>query len=220
MHWIQREILKRLSTADALRYKDLKPEGVDGNLFMYHLKQLIVDGYIKKIEGGYALGSSGKSFVGGMSLAQGKLTKVPRLFVLIFAKNNIGEYLLYKWKRQPYLGHVGLPFSRLKYGQSVFREAKDTLKYKTGLMGELSYAGDVYVMAKKDGEVTTHYLTHVFKLTEPVGEPAADGLTGAPFWGNLKDCAESDLVNGTKEIIEIVENKKSPFFEEIIVDKH
>lgn len=217
MHWIQKDILKKLSTAEKLRYKDLIPENVEGNLFMYHLKQLINEKYVEKENQFYKLSKQGKSYVGGLSLSTGKPTKFPRLLTLIFFQNKNGEILLYKWRRQPYLGHVSLPFNRIKYGESVFKTAEETLKYKTNLKGRLDYAGDAYVIVKKEDLVTTHYLAHIFILKNPKGELFADGLTGEPFWGKVDDYFGSDLVYGTKEIIKIIKNKKSPFFEEIIV---
>ncbi|MDD3481267.1 MAG: hypothetical protein PHW75_03570, partial [Patescibacteria group bacterium] len=104
MHWIQRDILKTLSSKDKVRYRDLKPENVEGNLFMYHLKILITDGYIENRKRKYQLTSTGKSYVAGLSLSSGQPTKIPRIFATLYCKNRENQILLYKWNRQPYLG--------------------------------------------------------------------------------------------------------------------
>lgn len=215
MHWIQRHILKQLATKEACRYKDLKPESVDGNLFMYHLNQLITGKYIEKNDGSYFLTKEGKKFVGGLSLETGKQTMPPRVFVMIYAKNKEGKVLMYKWNRQPYLGHVSLPFSRIRYGQTIKEAAEQNLQFKTSLTGTLEYAGTTNVVVNKDGKVATHYIAHIYGLEPPKGELAADGLTGEPFWGKQEDISEKELVNGTQEIIEILEKHKGIFFEEI-----
>lgn len=218
MHWIQREILKTLSTAESCRYIDLKPKNVDGNLFMYHLKQLMSAKYVKSSDKKYSLTKEGKRFVAGLSLKTGQQTKTPRLFVMIFCQKE-GNLLLYKWSRQPYFNHISLPFSRIRYGQNVQTAAEETLKYKTGLSGKLERVGEVSVIVNKKDEITTHYLAHLYKFNNPNGELSADGLTGQPFWGDIVDFDSSDFVNGTKEIIYLLKTKKSPFFEEIFVKK-
>lgn len=220
MHWIQREILKRLSTATECRYIELKPENVDGNLFMYHLKQLIQEGYIKKTEKAYTLTKEGKRYVGALSLSTGKTTQIPKVMVMVYCENKKGEQLLYKWNRQPYLGHTSLPFSRVRYGQSISDAVSENIKNKTNLEGKTEYAGDIYVIVKNDdGSTVTHYLAHIFILDKIKGELYADGLTGKPFWGNIGDIEGPGTVHGTKEIIRIIKTKKAPFFEEIIVLK-
>lgn len=218
MHWIQRHILKQLATSEACRYKDLKPEGVEGNLFMYHLKQLMTEKYVAKKDSLYALTKSGKKFVGGMSLETGNPTILPRLFVMLYAKNGKGEILLYKWNRQPYLDHVSLPFSRIRYGQTIQEAAEQNLQNKTNLKGELKNRGLVNVVVKKSGEISTHYIAHIFEFKNANGEPTADGLTGQPFWGNLEDFDVSDLVNGTEEIIKSLKAEKEPIFNEISIN--
>lgn len=215
MHWIQRHILKQLVTREACRYKDLRPEGVDGNLFMYHLNQLIAEKFIEKSNLIYSLTKEGKKFVGGMSLETGKQTTLPRVFVMVYSKNIKEKILLYRWNRQPYLGHISLPFSRIRYGQTIKEAAEQNLRFKTSLAGALEFAGLTNVVVNKDGKVATHYIAHIYRLEPPKEEPSADGLTGEPFWGKLEDISEKELVNGTQEIIEALEKHKGIFFEEI-----
>ena len=219
MHWIQKEILKTLSTSESCRYSDLKPATVDGNLFMYHLKRLINDGYVKNQEKKYLLTSKGKSFIAGMSLSTGKTTKIPRIFAMLYAKNKNGEVLLYKWSKQPYLDHTSLPFNRVRYGRSIKDTALDVLEVKTGLKSKVIYRGITEVIINKSKRTSTHYISHIFELKDPAGEPSADGLTGKPFWDTLDNYSGLDLVYGTKEIVKTLETKKSPFFEEIFVEK-
>jgi hypothetical protein len=221
MHWIQREILKKLATSESCRYSDLKPENVDGNLFMYHLKQLMADKYIENTNKEYRLTSVGKTYLGGLRLSQGGVAAIPRLFTVIYAKNTKGEVLLYRWSRQPYLGHVSLPFNRILREQTIAQTAAETLNYKSGLTGTLDYKGVAGVMVKDEEKISSHYIAHIFELADTVKEKAvtADGLTGEPFWGSIDDFNDSELVYGTKEIIEIINTKKSPFFEEILVKK-
>ena len=63
MH-IQRDIIARLKNADSLRFSQLKPhQDIPNDLYNYHLKQLIGDGLIEKIETRYQLSAAGKQHV-------------------------------------------------------------------------------------------------------------------------------------------------------------
>lgn len=58
-HHIQRSILGALMTREFARFRDLKPENVDTNLFSYHLKLLQRDKYVRKTDSGYTLAEKG-----------------------------------------------------------------------------------------------------------------------------------------------------------------
>lgn len=220
MHWIQKHVLKLLSVNDDCSYTTLKPEGVDGNLFMYHLNQLINLGYVQKTNKLYSLTGKGKKFVGKMSLVKGEPTAIPAITTMLYCKNKNGKYLLYRWNRQPYRNLIGLPFNRHRFGQFIDHTTKETLDYKTNLRGNLKYIGDVYLIISEKSEVAEHRLCHIFSIDNASGEICADGLTGEPFWGDISEHPDNKIVPGTKEIIDIIENNKSPFFEEIKVIKN
>jgi ADP-ribose pyrophosphatase YjhB (NUDIX family) len=208
MHWIQRHILKTFATKEKCRYKDLKPEDVDGNLFMYHLNILKKDGYINKEGSTYFLTKDGKRKVGGMSLSSGERTEQPRVFVMIYIRNK-NNILMYDWNRQPYIGHTSLPFSRVRYSQTLAEAALDTLKYKTNLSGKLESRGSVNVVIKKNSSVSTHYIAHIYELRNFKGDIFADGLTGKPRWVKESEIKNQDLVDGTEDIIKALKIKSS-----------
>lgn len=217
MHWIQRDIFRKLTSNDGLRYSELKPDNVEGNLFMYHLSQLISAKYIYKKDKIYLLSDDGKIYVGSLSLTKGKKTALPTILVMIFCKNEDGQYLLYKWNRQPHRNLVSLPFCRVRFGQSIYEAVEEAIDYKTGLKTEAEYSGDIYIRRFEKDEVKSHYLAHIFTTKEFNGQIGTDGLTGQPFWGNASELKKSELMPGLTEIIDIVEKQKKPFFEEITV---
>jgi ribosomal protein S19E (S16A) len=60
-HHLQKQILKDLVIRDGARFAELKPAHVDGNIFTYHLQQLVKMHYVEKTdEGRYQLTASGK----------------------------------------------------------------------------------------------------------------------------------------------------------------
>lgn len=217
MHWIQRDIFKKLTVSDGLRYKDLKPKDVDGNLFMYHLNQLIKEKLIQKNDKLYVLTGEGKSFVAKMSLAKGKETILPSNIVMIYMKNAKDELLLYRWSRQPYRNLVSLPFSRVRFGMSVFDAVEEVLFYKTNLKAKTKYLGDIYLIVEEEGKAKRHNLVHIFAATDSSVELHTDGLTGAPLFSKIDRLKASETVPGLTEIVKTIESKKNSFFEEIRV---
>ena len=204
MHWIQRHILKELAVVDTLRYTELKPDSVEGNLFQYHARDLEKQGLISRDGEGYSLTAQGKSFVANLSLTRGMhRRKQPRIITMIAAKNDNDEWLLFKWKRQPYRGKVSLPSGRLEFGEDLTTSAADQLRNKTGYQADLSYIGSVVM--KNDGD---HIIAQTFVATNLSGQHGSDGLTGESFWAKLTDIAEEDRLRGLGQIVDWVNDPK------------
>ncbi len=51
-HHIQRSILDQLARCTTARYSQLKPTQLSGNVFNYHLSQLVRDGLVQKMDSG------------------------------------------------------------------------------------------------------------------------------------------------------------------------
>jgi len=217
MHWIQRHILLKLTTNECAKYTELIPEGVEGNLFSYHLKQLWTEKLIQKRDETYSLTSTGKRKVANMSLASSKDIQTPRVFAMVYIESSDDKICLFNWGRQPYLGHTSLPFDRVIYGTSVLETAEEALRNKTGQSGELEFAGTASVIVNKDEKPSTHYIAHIYRMKSNAALLASDGMTGKPFWEKITNYTDNDLVYGTSEIIELLKTKKSPFFEEILI---
>jgi ADP-ribose pyrophosphatase YjhB (NUDIX family) len=210
MHWIQRHILKQLAVADSRRYTELKPDSVEGNLFQYHARDLEKQGLISRDGEGYALTAKGKAFVANLSLTRDmNRRKQPRVVTMIAAQNDQDEWLLFKWKRQPYRGKVSLPSGRLGFGEDLVQSASEQLRNKTGYEADLAYIGSAVM--KNDGD---HIVAQVFVATNLTGTHGSDGLTGESFWARLTDIAPEDKLRGLDQIIDWVnDTKRLPLLE-------
>jgi len=219
MHWIQKYILQQLSTRISQRYSELKPENVDGNLFMYHMQRLQNSGYVDKDDRTYKLSEKGGAFASRMSLRKGLQLIQPKIVVMLICQNSDGDYLLFRWSRQPYYGLVSFPFSKLHFGRTLHDTLQEALFYKTQLRGKFNYMGDVYMRAlKNDDVVTEHVLAHLYKVTNVSGTLGAyDGLTGEPFWGNPRDIPQGEQVAGFADIFQLISTSEYNFIKEITV---
>ncbi len=208
MHWIERHILKQLAFNDTMRYSELKPDAVEGNLFQYHARVLEKQSLISRSDEGYSLTAKGKVFVADLSqMKQMGVRKLPRAAVMIACKNDAGEYLLFKWRRQPYRGMVSLPFGRQFYGEPLDWVASEQLRLKTGYQAQLEFIGQVDSIAMdKDSGVVDHLAISVFEASSLVHVETPDGLTGEAFWGRPDEIDSMGSVVGLKEIIAWIED--------------
>lgn len=206
MHWIQRHILKELAVADTKRYTELKPDGIEGNLFQYHSKDLQKQGFIDRSEEGYTLTLKGKAFVANLSLTRDMKRRVqPRVITMIVAKNDQNEWLLFKWKRQPYRGRVSFPSGRLAFGENIYESAEDQLRFKTGYKSELTYIGTVIMQNEGD-----HIVAQAFVATNLTGSHGSDGLTGESFWARIDNVSKDIQLSGLGQIIDWVNDPNRP----------
>lgn len=210
MHWIARHILKRLAFSDSLRYNELKPDSVEGNLFQYYARSLEKQGLIERDEAGYRLTAHGKIFVADLS--QTKIMhprKLPRPVVMLVCKNDQGEHLFFRWKRQPYRGLVSLPFGRHIAGQPLLAMSEEQLYLKAGLTGDLAYLGHADIISQSD-----HLAVSIVEVTQPKQVSQPDGLTGEAFWSRVDQLDHADLLPGLLDVIAWTEDPyRSPLLE-------
>lgn len=219
MHWIQSHILLELTRHATRRYSQLRPRDVEGNLFMYHLKGLMTDGYVEKDNGTYVLSVKGLQYVGTLSLATGKTRKQPKILTTVVCKNERDEFLFVRWHRQPNTGLVSFPHGMMHYGQPVAEMAALELSEKAGLAVDVSYMGEVYVRGMRDAEVDRHMLIHIFSASRPLPDPHAQLRPDVcdPFWAPLSAIDAKEFVPGFYEVAQLVTSQKAPIFEDITV---
>lgn len=222
MHsWIQNHILLELTLHQTRRYSELRPQDVEGNLFMYHLKGLIREGLVSKEDQAYTLSDRGLRFIGTYSLKIGRTRQQPKILTAVVAQNKKGDHLFTRWGRQPNIGQISFPHGMMHYGQDVKSMAAHELAEKAGLEATLSYIGDVYVRGMQADIVDRHMLVHVFEAAN-IHEGSTEFMQPEvyeSFWADLKDLDRSKFVPGFFEIATIAQNRKdTPFFEEIVVN--
>ncbi|MDO8570870.1 MAG: NUDIX domain-containing protein [Candidatus Daviesbacteria bacterium] len=212
MHPIQKHILHELIFHSFLPYSRLKPQGIESNLFIYHLKQLISEGLIqKRADGKYELSPEGQSFIEHLSLKNLKPIIQPKIVTLIVCQNKNGEFLLYKRNHQPFLGLVGFPYGKIHLGETIAEAAERELKEKTDLSAELQHRGDVYLTTFRDKNLLTQTFCHIFTANNVKGELLAKSEIGECFWSKI-DFSEEKLIPGFKDVLNLVKKSKNNLF--------
>lgn len=202
-HHIQRDILRRLTHAAALRFSELKPEGMESNIFMYHLKQLIKEGYVQKTENAYSLAAPGLSYVDSLSTENHRPRQQPKLIAIIALRHESGAWLLAERKIQPYIGTRMFISGKQHRGETAAEHATRELAEKTGLEGiELARRGiaDVQIF---DAEKTllTHAVATVYEgiIVEQIIPKELERLRFV--WHDFEKSSRP-LMPGTREIYE------------------
>jgi len=219
--WIQYHILAELTRHKDRRYSQLRPRDVEGNLFMYHLKGLMGEGLVEKLDKQYQLTAKGLQFAATLSLSTGRTRKQPQILVAVVAKNEKGEYLWSRWHRQPNTGMVSFPHGMMHYGERAVDMAALELAEKAGLEGDLSHMGEVYVRVALSGELDGHILVHIFEVSNyRVGrqDELRTDMSEA-FWAPLTDMSKADFLPGFYEIANMVDSRGDcAIFEDITVE--
>lgn len=165
-HYIERAILERLMHAAELRFSELKPDGMESNIFMYHLKQLMKAGYVEKTDGTYRLAAAGLSYVDGLSTESHKPRQQPKLIAIIALHDGAGNWLLAERKTQPYIGSRMFPSGKQHRGETSTEHALRELAEKTGLTNVgLTYRGVADVQIRAGDTLLTHVVAMVYEAT-------------------------------------------------------
>lgn len=212
MHWIQKQILAQLIYHPTRRYSELKPENVEGNLFMYHLRCLMREGYASKVSGGYQLSAAGKQYADRLSLDTLKPRIQPKIVSLIVCRNRHGEYLLYRRQRQPFSGLVGFPHGKIHLGETVAEAAERELEEKAGLTAQLTHRGEAYLTVYQGPDLISQTLCHVFRGFTPRGTLKDPEAAGSCFWGKIG--TKDQVAPGMRDILQLVTGNSRRFFRE------
>jgi ADP-ribose pyrophosphatase YjhB (NUDIX family) len=219
MHHIQKHILKKLSLSKKDRYADLKPRGVESNLFVYHLKALIREGYVISKDESYRLSAGGKLYADRVSFESFQERIQPKIVTILVIKNS-DKYLLYRRRRQPFIGRIGFPYGKIHLEEHLDDAASRELNEKTGLETKLTHRGMVYITVHDETELVSHMLCHVFSGQNPSGELRTDTSIGECFWDKLESIPTKKLIPGVKEIAKLLKKKPSSklFFAEYFLN--
>jgi len=165
-HHIQKHIIDVLMYTERARFRDLRPEKTDTNLFTYHLNMLVKSGMVAKVEGGYTLSLTGLSYVDRVSAENKIIRTQPKIITMLLIQNGEGDILLQRRSKQPYINAWTLPYGKLHVEDpSVIIAAQREAQEKLGLAAQpMNHVGDCYIRVYSGGGILSTTLAHVFKF--------------------------------------------------------
>ncbi len=175
-HFLQAETLNKLASADGpIRFSDLKPEGIENSLFMYHANKLINRGLVAKTDGGFGLTLKGARWTNHAGTFHDFSITTPRPLVQFIIQDSDDNTLLAVRRGQlrEQLNDYLLPGNIYRYGLTLEENA-------AAILGEifsdvaipqpvLLTVADI-IHQFEDGFVH-HVISHIFKVRLLDGTP-------------------------------------------------
>ena len=206
---VQKKILTHLCGVETARFSDMKPRGVSSNTYSYHIKQLITNHWIVKVESGsYTLGPKGLAFA-ERDMEDVDIRMQPGIKLALLVQDGYGNIVVAKRARQPYIGNWELPSQEMSIADTSVQEAAiwAAKKLLHHIPATIRHVGDCYVHITKGKLALTSTLVHVmrFEVDEIV---LPDGMQ----W--TEPLKLDNTVPGTEQIIARAFFNDQFFFEE------
>ncbi len=195
-------------TSESLRFSELKPDGMESNIFMYHLRQLQKQDFINKTEDGYSLAHKGLQYVDGLQSGTLKPYRQPKLIAIVILENSEGQFLLAERKTQPYVGTRMFMSGTQHFNESFLEQSTRELQEKGLPSIPMEYRGIADVQISYQDELLTHVFAHVHYGTYNGDAPDEDDRFRYA-WHDFADTSIK-LVAGTREIYELIRSD-APF---------
>jgi ADP-ribose pyrophosphatase YjhB (NUDIX family) len=147
IHHIERSILAYLMAHEFARFRDLRPDNVETNLFSYHLKLLQKADYVTKQTDGYTLSRRGLVYVDRVSVEKMRVRTQPKIITMLLVQDGYGKILLQRRTKQPYINTWTLPYGKLHIDDlsvldAAKRESLEKLEFEPR---KLRHVGNCYI---------------------------------------------------------------------------
>ena len=178
LHPLQIEIFERLRTAPSgLRFAEMCPDGIESDLYNYHLRYLVKNDRVDKLAGKYYLSDVGREFIADLAplrLGKPQLLKIASM-CLVLRNTKVGTEVLYqKRTRQPHAGEWLMVAGGVRRGESVLTAASRRLQEEAGMKTTFKWLGTLRkIRLRSDNTTVWSDITyHICIAREPVGIPA------------------------------------------------
>jgi ADP-ribose pyrophosphatase YjhB (NUDIX family) len=210
LHHIQKSIMDKLATSETKRYGELKPAELDGNVFGYHLKALLIEKYITKSEqGDYTLTQKGKDYI--VHRYENPLLQAHSIFLIALSRGD--EWLVRERLVQPLVGMIGFIHGEPAAGEPIQKTAERRLAEKTGLNTPLRVHSNGFISITRDG-ILESYSNAVILVGETDQEITIAGdATGRNFWLQTADMSSKSVLPSCNDIIMRIKNSDTSPFE-------
>lgn len=146
LHVTQASILYTLRNATRARYSELlRPTGLEGDRFKYHLAALLRKRLVfKAVDGVYELTVEGKEFANRLDESTGREIAGPKASMLLVVRSRADRtmhYLAHKRTREPFRDYWGIASAPMLRGVPIRDAAARELKKQTGIVADFAVAG-------------------------------------------------------------------------------
>jgi len=214
-HHIQRQIVYELAFSEGLRFGELKPDALENKAFDYHLKKVIVAGYVRKNENGtYSLTSEGKRVGKGALKKQSRLIdRAYSTLLLAIRRPDDGAWLLIRRKSQPLLGLTGFMNAQPTVDKQTVQTAAQVCREQTGLTGEFVVHGHGYFRIYRAGGLESFIHFTLLKCTDIQGELVQNSELAEYYWETDPDFSAPEMLPNMQTLHKMSEAPAGSFVE-------
>lgn len=237
LHFIQEQIIKKLIGAETFaKYSELRVEGIENDLFNYHLQKLVALGFIDKSELGYRLSAEGTRLTEdtlplGVIRQKADTFKLYSHGIVIRKDCNDLQILNRKRSKQPFYGDKGILGESVRKGQDVKTALSTRLLAQAGVLvdpKDMKFAGILRKITNdKEGNLFSDFIFYIHFCLDYTNELDAALDDGNVFWVDIDQAIqnEKDSHHPFPSLIEILKELKlnpmldaySPVFSEDVV---
>jgi ADP-ribose pyrophosphatase YjhB (NUDIX family) len=168
-HFLQADILNKLAVTEGpIRFSDLKQDGIENSLFMYHAKKLISRGLIAKTDAGFNLTLKGARWANYAGTLHDFSITTPRPLVQFIIQDNADNVLLAVRRGQlrERLNDYLLPGNIYRYGLTLEENAAGILHeiFDDMPMPSASLLTVADIIHQADDEFIHHVISHIFTV--------------------------------------------------------
>jgi predicted transcriptional regulator len=212
LHTIQQKILINILTSEnGLRYRDLKPENVENDLFNYHLQKLVENGLLCKEKYLYSLTEYGKYFIEEISPINplGNVAdrfKVAVLVCLLDTSTKPTKILYQIRKRQPLYGEKQIIGGPVKKGELLIEAAERKLMEETKLTANLVQVGTIRkIRYVEKGNLFSDIFYHIFLSQDFKGNLEVKNEFGENYWIGIDEAKQIEKTSsqGSKTLLKL-----------------
>ncbi len=167
-HYLQEEVIKRLASSKIpVRFTDLKEEGVDNSLFMYHVNKLIDRGLVEKTENGFTLTIKGVRWANFAGVYHSFNIITPRPLIQYVIRNKNNEILISSRR-----GQMKNKLNSYMFPGNIYQYGKNLEENSSDILGEIIRDNNARPKLLTVAEIihnfedgfTSHVISHIFEV--------------------------------------------------------
>lgn len=210
LHKAQAGILKELLFNNGTNFASLNKSGLDNHHFTFHLKQLVKDKIVEKMNKKYFLTQKGKLIANKLDvdgLVMEKFGTPSVAVTTVKLINGKKHYLVHQRLKEPFYGYYGFVNGKIRFGEFSKDTAKRELKEETGLTGNprLLFIGHKMRGPKRYDIRLDHYF--FLYIVEDVKGNLINTKEGKNSWKTIEEIKRLRTFPGFNHYIKALSNK-------------
>ena len=201
---IRKKIIHSFMYNPIMKFNQLWNKEGRSNKFAYHLKKLVSEGFLQKINEGYTLTHKGRQEIAYRENNSGGMCQFPLTTVItVIVDEKTNKFLMLQRSKQPFLGFWGLHGQKLKFNQYILESARASIKEETGLECEVALKGLFSTKTYNRENILYSHQHLMVKATNPRGSMLARSNKGVNKWMTREEMKSVKMLPNIQLMIDV-----------------